>query len=949
MGEVTKIDISKNNLYSAGCEAVAAALDGNKVVTELNIASNSMGWIDGNHKATSGVVAIANAIKNMRALTVLNLANNQLGELVLPEGWSAKDEGSSWQKFVHADGREQREHPGKPEGIIAVADAIKDMGALSKLIMRQNNIHGTEAGRVFADMLAQSTVLKELDLSSQKVGLFHQALDADFAKEFAVGISGNGALACADGKYYHEWQLNPDYKSAEEVIISNKEQMLASLKELEQMEDGEEKRGALQLLGVTSVPTEEQLITLMTPLIDAQRIQAGLFKFKSTAPYIKGQDEDPGVPLANGICQHCGQPKGHHNAKGALSKLDASNNAMFGYQDKSGITAWADALKVSSSLTELNLAKNSMHGDDVKIFIGGLHDNRALLCLDISSSALASIRAIQKSKVPTWSIGDDVEYRGEKGKAVYWKGNPVDYIGFQNLSGIIAIANAIQDMGVLSKLLLKDNKLLTAEAGKILSDIVAANTVLKELDLSSNNWSNDDVHGGAVKAMRRQMHGDHDDESREGDGPGFAQAFSVGLCDNGTLSSLNLASNSICGKSGWMTPPRKDLKVGDLVDGNPVVRISANDSGRIKIQHISGGIALANAIRANVALTSANLLENDIGADQARALTTILKEHPTLKSLCGTMGNETELDMSGKMRGAGDAIMLVAEVIDNRVLSTLIFGGAGTNRSIHSVPYEPAALHVGLAKADFSNKNLGEGGAIIVSAWITHKDNGAMTKLDMSRNNIATKEAGKAIGEALKGNTVLRELDVSGYGEFTGIDPPGFAEEISKGLADNRALTKLNLSSNFLASKEAGHALGEMLKVNSVLTELDVSSNHNRYSKGARDSPGFVSGLADGIKANGTLLVLNLASNELGTIVGWTHHPDLLAEHRYKHSDGRHQEQLPDGDELGKPQGVIDLAKAIQDMGAVLRLDISANNLKGYGVHIICNALVRLVCRIPTL
>ena len=69
------------------------------------------------------------------------------------------------------------------------------------------------------------------------------------------------------------------------------------------------------------------------------------------------------------------------------------------------------------------------------------------------------------------------------------------------------------------------------------------------------------------------------------------------------------------------------------------------------------------------AILSVNLLVNDIGVEQARALVIILKEHSTLKSLCGNNGDETELDMSGKMSGAEDAIMLAAETIDNEALS----------------------------------------------------------------------------------------------------------------------------------------------------------------------------------------------------------------------------------------------------------------------------------------
>jgi hypothetical protein len=71
------------------------------------------------------------------------------------------------------------------------------------------------------------------------------------------------------------------------------------------------------------------------------------------------------------------------------------------------------------------------------------------------------------------------------------------------------------------------------------------------------------------------------------------------------------------------------------------------------------------------AIVSVNLLKNRIGVEQARALVIILKEHSTLKSLCGNNGDETELDMSGKMKGAEDAIMLAAEIIDNGALTQL--------------------------------------------------------------------------------------------------------------------------------------------------------------------------------------------------------------------------------------------------------------------------------------
>jgi hypothetical protein len=74
-------------------------------------------------------------------MTVLNLASNRLGELVLPEGWTKTGGGfSAPYVFKHADGREQKEDPSKPEGIIAIANAIPDMGAMTSLNLASNYI-----------------------------------------------------------------------------------------------------------------------------------------------------------------------------------------------------------------------------------------------------------------------------------------------------------------------------------------------------------------------------------------------------------------------------------------------------------------------------------------------------------------------------------------------------------------------------------------------------------------------------------------------------------------------------------------------------------------------------------------------------------------------------------------------------------------------------------------
>jgi hypothetical protein len=193
-----------------------------------------------------------------------------------------------------------------------------------------------------------------------------------------------------------------------------------------------------------------------------------------------------------------------------------------------------------------------------------------------------------------------------------------------------------------------------------------------------------------------------------------------------------------------MKPPRESLKVGDLVDGNPVVEIYCD--GDIKTMYISGIIALANAIKDMGAISSVNLLKNGIGIDQAHVLVSNLKDHPTLKSLCGNKGNEVKLDMSGKMNGAAGAIMLVPEITDN----------------------------------------------------------GALSVLSLKNNGLLTKGAGKALAQALAGNSVLTEVNVSCQAGYTWDDGPGFAQELAVGIKDNGALIKLDISSNYIAAAQGG-------------------------------------------------------------------------------------------------------------------------------------------------
>jgi hypothetical protein len=154
--------------------------------------------------------------------------------------------------------------------------------------------------------------------------------------------------------------------------------------------------------------------------------------------------------------------------------------------------------------------------------------------------------------------------------------------------------------------------------------------------------------------------------------------------------------------------------------------------------------------------------------------------------------------LSGYDLGTKSGFHLAGAIKDMGALMKLIFGGDGYHIDNEFVTAEPATLEVGMTKADLSNKNLGVGGAIIISAWISHKDyNGTLSHLNLASNNI---------GQLVPPDG-WRGPDNTGYydgpnGEMTMTCPQGSSPEgaiaVANAISDTRTMTSLNLASNEL-------------------------------------------------------------------------------------------------------------------------------------------------------
>jgi hypothetical protein len=81
-------------------------------------------------------------------MTTLNISSNRIGWLSVPDGWETKkSDHGEYQLFKPPGGGWATTAPqgAKAEGIIAIADAISDMGALTSLNLASNQLNAEGA------------------------------------------------------------------------------------------------------------------------------------------------------------------------------------------------------------------------------------------------------------------------------------------------------------------------------------------------------------------------------------------------------------------------------------------------------------------------------------------------------------------------------------------------------------------------------------------------------------------------------------------------------------------------------------------------------------------------------------------------------------------------------------------------------------------------------------
>ena len=585
-----------------------------------------------------------------------------------------------------------------------------------------------------------------------------------------------------------------------------------------------------------------------------------------------------------------------------LVKLNVRHNGL----GEKGTVPLALALRGNDTITELNLAENNMgkNGSEriaeiiptmtalTKLIVGNDFQNEphGLATLEIGMTTLNFFRK-------NLETGDAViinKWISDKDTGKLTSVNLLrNHIDLEQTNALVATLEQTENLkslcgntGVESELNMCNQ--LGSYGAIMLAPEIVANPYLQDLDISNNNIGRLVPSGGWTKEYSEdgfRTWYKHTDGRKQSECPaGSLPQNAITLANaikqkKKSLTKLNIRNTGLGNLTlpeGWTfdSSRKKWLHPSGSLDSAPIDAKA------------EGANAFTEVISESTTLTSVNILENHMGTELAKTFAEILQNHHTLKSLCGNLGTETDLNMRGKKMAEDGAIMLPPEILANRALETL----------------------------DASRNYM--------FGW--------------KHNSIAI----RAWANVLSHSTSLIDLNLA-YNRITDSD----AAILATGLKANSQLKKFNISNNRIGVK-GGTALAEALMDKKQIEELNFANNQLIYEN-IDDTTTSMSGVEQICVAIPTMTALNslnLSRNGLGQDIvkdGWVltskqgemdaFVQDFFDKHRrdsFCYKNAKKQSAKSTKDTAVRDRfGLIAIEKAIEESKALTTLDISENGI----------------------
>ena len=317
--------------------------------------------------------------------------------------------------------------------------------------------------------------------------------------------------------------------------------------------------------------------------------------------------------------------------------------------------------------------------------------------------------------------------------------------------GAAALAPALAANGSLTSLNLAGNQLCgldfrgngtyTADGITAIADALRVNGSLTSLDLS-NNYLTDEGVSAVCEAIQsnKETKLASLNFGNTGVGPVGANALAAMVAVTGSLTSLDLSNNQLCGVTTWggtytaegITAIADALRVNGSLKSLNLSNNVLCGMTRFGGTYTAEGIpAIADALRVNGALTVTNLMQNELDAESAKMLAEVAKQKDI--SLCGIQRDQTTAYFSRQGLKPPDAILLASDLSQAGVTGSLtelsIYGNRVGDEGVRAICEAiQSNKETKLASLNFGNTGVGPVGANALAAMVAVT--GALTEME---------------------------------------------------------------------------------------------------------------------------------------------------------------------------------------------------------------------------